>query len=733
MIKCVLPVLEMSCSVCAGNVESIVRNIRGVRLAVVNFATESLTLEYDPAVVSLEKIQAEVQAAGYDIIISDSDRETQQEASTMRQYRRLRQRLMVAWVCAMPLMSLSMWGMDILHVEWVLLLLTLPIMLFSGQDFYVHAWKQLRLRTSNMDTLVALSTLTAFIISFITTLLPDFWTSRDIDANVYYESAGMIIAFVLTGKFLEERAKRHTASALKSLMGLQPHTALKITDGVEQEVAIATLRVGDCLVVRPGEKVPVDGVVVEGEGFIDESMINGEPLPRAKHVGDKVLTGTINKDQILTVEARAVGRDTLLAQIVQRVQEAQGSKAPVQRIVDKVSQIFVPTIITISVITFIAWYISGVIYSDGSVLAHALVTAISVLVIACPCAMGLATPMAIMVAMGRAARDHILIKDAVALEKMCKVNCVVLDKTGTLTEGHPEVKEIYWRSDEIETHRSLLSAVESTSTHPLAQAIKGYIRDVPYINAQSINVKQHIGGGLQFTYEGKIYRVGNARFTRAYCTQGEATQVDRWQQAGITVVYYTCEEDLLALIAITDPLKKCAIEAVSTLQSKGVEVHMLTGDSSVTAQATAIAAGISHVQAEAMPQDKENYVRALQKQGYVVAMVGDGINDSQALAMADVSVAMGQGTDVAIDVAMVTLINSNLTLLSRAIELSRATVRVIRENLFWAFIYNLICIPVAAGVLYPFSGILLDPMWAGAAMAFSSVSVVLNSLRLNHK
>ena len=439
MIKSILPVLEMSCAVCANNVESAVKKLPGVRSAVVNFAAENLLVEYDPTILSLEKIQAAVQAAGYDLIISEEEKEKQREAASLRHYKSLRNRMLVAWVFAIPLMVVSMGFMHTPHIEWVLLGLTLPILLYSGQSFYVHAWKQLKQCTSNMDTLVALSTLTAFLLSLLMTLFPGYWGDYGIEIHVYYEASGMIVAFVLIGKFMEERAKRSTSSALKSLMGLQPQTALKITESGKTEVNIATLKIGDRILVRPGEKVAVDGFVIEGESFVDESMINGEPIPADKKAGDKVLAGTINHDGVLTIEARAVGAQTLLSQIVRRVQEAQGSKAPAQRLADRISRKFVPTIIILAILTFIGW---EYFYEGPGVLAYSLLAAISVLVIACPCALGLATPTALMVGIGKAAREHILIKDAVALEKMGQIDSIVLDKTGTLTQGRPEVIDI---------------------------------------------------------------------------------------------------------------------------------------------------------------------------------------------------------------------------------------------------------------------------------------------------
>lgn len=729
MIKSILPVLEMSCAVCANNVEIAVKKLPGVRSAVVNFAAENLLVEYDPTMLSLEKIQEAVQAAGYDLIISEEEKEKQREAASLRHYKSLRNRVLVAWVFAIPLMVVSMSFMHTPHIEWVLLGLTLPILLYSGQSFYVHAWKQLKQRTSNMDTLVALSTLTAFLLSLLMTLFPGYWGDYGIETHVYYEASGMIIAFVLIGKFMEERAKRSTSSALKSLMGLQPQTALKITESGKTEVNIATLKIGDRILVRPGEKVAVDGFVIEGESFVDESMINGEPIPTDKKEGDKVLAGTINHDGALTIEARAVGAQTLLSQIVRRVQEAQGSKAPAQRLADRISSKFVPTIIILAILTFIIW---EYFYDGPGILAYSLLAAISVLVIACPCALGLATPTALMVGIGKAAREHILIKDAVALEKMGQVDSVVLDKTGTLTQGRPEVIDIVWLKPADDRYIDLLIASETQSQHPLAKAIVSHWNDRTPGEPRIEHFENISGKGIEIKSRGATFRIGNRSFmlTEPALSPETEEKISSWLSEGKSVVYYGGHEGIIAIIAIADRIKKSSAEAVTQLQQLGIEVYMLTGDNDATARSVARSVGITRFKAEVLPQDKEDFVSDLQKAGKTVAMVGDGINDSQALARADVSIAMGQGTDIAMQVAMVTLMNSDLLLLTRAVRLSRSTTRIIRENLFWAFVYNVVCIPVAAGVLFPINGWLLNPMWASAAMAFSSVSVVLNSLRL---
>ena len=741
MMKCVLPVLEMSCTVCAGTVESVVKNLQGVKSATVNFAAESLVVEYDPDTITLENIRAAVQAAGYDLVISDSHIEAQREAADKRRYQKLRRRITVAWACALPLIVLSMFFISLPGIKWVLLALTLPILLYSGAPFYVRAYKTLRQgKAATMDTLVAMSTAMSFLLSLFTTLFPQYWEQYGIEAHVYYEAAGMIVAFVLTGKFLEERTRRRASSALKSLIGLQPQTAMKIGENGVQEVDITTLKAGDKLYVRSGEKVPVDGIVADGTSYVDESMINGEPIPAVKTTGDKVLAGTINQNGALTLEAQAVGSGTLLAQIIRRVQEAQGSKAPVQHVVDRVSAYFVPTVIGIAVLTFLCWYL---LYDPSSAhgngvggLAYAALTALSVLVVACPCALGLATPIALTAGIGRAAREHILIKDAVALEKMGKVDCVVLDKTGTITQGSPAVTDMIWLCPESERLVSLLVSAEAKSAHPLAQAVVRHFagRNIPETPLDTFtNVT---GKGIEVAYKDKHYRIGNRSFAGiSELPEDTEKEITRWRSEGRSVIYYGDTHTLFAVISIADPIKENSAAAIRELQKQGIEVCMLTGDDTLTAQATAAHAGIARLRAEALPQDKEDFVRSLQEQGRTVAMVGDGINDSQALACADVSVAMGHGSDIAMEVAMITLMTSDLSLLARTIRLSRRTMRIVHENLFWAFIYNIICIPIAAGILLLFSdkGMLLTPMWASAAMAFSSISVVLNSLRLTRK
>lgn len=732
MKKRTIPVLEMSCAVCAANVESTVRALEGVREASVNFAAGTLSVEYDPAEITLTRMREAVQAVGYDLIIDEENAAERQEEEQRRHYLALRRRTLWAWVFCVPLMLLGMVWMHEPWSAWAQLALTVPVLLVFGRSFYTTGWRQARHGKANMDTLVALSTSIAFLFSLFNTLFPQFWYDRGLEPHVYYEAAAMIVAFVLLGKVLEERAKGSTSSAIRKLMGLQPKTARLVgADGAEREVPIAQLRPGDRVGVRPGERIPVDGTVIGGSSYVDESMISGEPLPVGKRAGDKVLAGTINQRGSFVLEATQVGAGTVLARIVRMVQEAQGSKAPVQRIVDRVSAVFVPTVIGLSVLTFAVWMIAG----GASNLTYALLSAVSVLVIACPCALGLATPTALMVGIGKAAESHILIKDAFALENLCRIDTVVLDKTGTLTEGKPTVTDWRWTAlaEETAALKSVLLAAEMKSEHPLAGAVVASLQEAGVDAAEVGEFVSLTGRGIQVRVDGTDYWVGSrglAGERLAGIPEPLAEQAGKWQEAGKSVIWYGRGTELLALAAIADPVKATSAGAVRELARMGIEVCMLTGDGHKTAAAVAAELGIRRFEAEVMPDDKEAYVKALQAQGRRVAMVGDGINDSQALARADVSVAMGGGTDIAMDVAMVTLMTSDLMLLPRAVALSRRTVRLIRQNLFWAFIYNLIGIPLAAGALYPAYGILLNPMLASAAMAFSSVSVVTNSLRL---
>lgn len=635
-MKKTIPVIGMACSACSANIEKKLNSLNGITSASVSLPSRSALVDFNPDEVSLTDMKAAINAIGYDLVIEEGRSAVEIEK---RAYTLLKRKAILSWIFAIGVMAISMHWINFGNnntSNQVALLVALGNMLYCGKQFYVSAWKQLKNGLANMDTLVALSTLIAFLFSVFNTFWGEaVWSSRGIVWHTYFDASVMIITFVLTGKLLEEKAKDGTASSIREMMGMTPKTAHIVDGDKVEEVPISTIEVGDLLEVRTGEKIPVDGEVVWAESFmtpnaayIDESMITGEPNPAKKEKGDRVLAGTIPNQGKLRMRARQIGKDTMLAQIIRMVQEAQGSKAPVQRIVDKAALVFVPVVSTIALVTFLAWWIIG----GNAYLPQAILSAIAVLVIACPCAMGLATPTALMVGIGKAAEEQILIKDASALENLRKINALVTDKTGTLTIPNKNID--FTKSDNL--------ALEERET-----------------------------------------------------------------------------------------LKPNARKAMETLQKNGVEVYMMSGDKEEAAKYWAEKAGIKHYQSKVLPQDKENLVRRLQTEGKHVAMVGDGINDTQALALADVSIAIGKGTDVAMDVAQITLMGDDLRTLPEALQLSRRTVRMIWENLFWAFIYNIVCIPLAAGVLYLFDiDWQITPSWASALMAFSSVSVVLNSLRL---
>lgn len=725
------PVIGMSCAACAVSVESILAPLPGMVSAAVNFAAQTVQVEYNPSLISKEEMKQAIQSIGYDLVISDSS-EAQEEVARMqvRKYESLRQRTLWAVALAIPLGILGMFFMHLTHIEYVLWVLSTPLVLWLGRSFFINAWKQARRGSANMDTLVALSTGIAYIFSVFNTLYPSFWHSRGLHAHVWFEAAGIVVAFILLGKLLEERAKANTSSAIKKLMGLQPKTVTVVHEGGHtMEIPLAQVGIGDLLLVKPGEKIPVDGSVQSGSSYVDESMLSGEPIPVVKSAGHRVLAGTINQKGSFQFVAEKIGGDTLLAQIIRMVQEAQGSKAPVQKLVDRIAGVFVPVVILIALAAFGAWWVWG----GENGLTQGLIAMVTVLVIACPCALGLATPTAIMVGVGKGAEKGILIKDAESLELAQRIQAIVLDKTGTITMGKPSVETLEWTDESMaQQWKDVFYSLEKNSEHPLADAVVAHLENsaniVPLEAVESLTGKGIIG-----TYQGQKVLAGNwalmqeHQLTLPANLQGRAAS---WAKDAKTVVYFANQQQVLAIAAIVDPIKHSSATAVQTLQQMGIEIYLLTGDHEQTAASVAKQVGITQFQAGVMPSEKEQFVRKLQSEGKVVAMVGDGINDSQALARADVSIAMGKGSDIAMEVAKITLISSDLNKIPEAIRLSKNTVAAIRQNLFWASIYNLIGIPIAAGVLYPFNGFLLDPMIAGAAMAMSSVSVVSNSLRL---
>lgn len=724
MIKRSFPVTGMSCASCAAAVEKGVAGHKGVKGATVNFAAGNLYVEYEDSLTDADEIKELVNKLGYNMVIQEQEDSGESlKDRQQKDYQLLKRNTVLAWVFSMPVMVISMFFMHHSNLNAPMMLLSLPVLALFGKKFFINGFKAVKRGNANMDTLVALSTSIAFLFSVFNTFYPQFWIARNIQPVVYYEAATMIIAFVLLGKLLEERAKGNTSAAIKKLMGLQAKSATVIRDEKWVEIQVNQLQKGDLLVVKPGEKVAVDGEVTQGESYVDESMISGEPLPVKKSAGSRVFAGTINQKGSFIFEARKVGSETLLAQIIKMVSEAQSSKAPVQRIADKIASYFVPVVAAISLLTLVVWLVVG----GGDLFAKGVLSAISVLVIACPCALGLATPTALMVGIGRGAEQHILIKDATALEQMTRTDTLVLDKTGTITEGRPVVTQFKWLDNDLQNrdlYMSVIMAIEQRSGHPLATAITEYLNDKNVKSAEIDNFTEIAGMGAEALFEGRIYRIGSRRLL-------PHTTESLFEEEGRTIVLFLKEQTPLLLIAIEDKIKESSAAAVARLKKMGIEVHLLTGDNKQNAAKVAKEVGIDSFMASALPSEKEQYIINLQKEGRVVAMAGDGINDTQALSRADISIAMGKGTDVAMDVAMMTIITSDLAVLPKAFELSAKTVRLIKQNLFWAFIYNVIGIPVAAGLLYPFTGILLSPMIAAAAMAFSSVSVVLNSLRLS--
>lgn len=724
------PVLDMSCAACATRVEKTLNRQPGVYHAQVNYAAATATVEYNPQECTPETLKDAIQNAGYDLVIeTNAQKEKIAEDAHSRKYRQLKQRTIFSLMLSVPVAIIGMCFMDWTYANYVMWILSTPVVFWLGRDFYRNAWKQLKHRTSNMDTLVAVSTGIAYTFSLFNLFWPEFWLSRGIHPHVYFEAASVIISFILLGRLLEEKAKGNTSEAIKKLMGLQPATVTILTpEGQLKEIPVEQVQQGQRLVVKPGSRIAVDGTVYEGCSYVDESMLTGEPLPTEKIPGAKVYAGTINQKGSFSFIADKVGSETVLAHIIRMVQDAQGSKAPVQQLVDRIAAIFVPTILSIALLSFLVW-----IWLDSSNgFTHGLLAAVTVTIIACPCALGLATPTAIMVGIGKGAENGILIKDAESLETARKVNAIVLDKTGTLTEGHPTVTDI---SDPLlqSPLGDVLFTLESASEHPLAQAI------VQHQTRQLLPMEEFeslTGLGVQGKVNGTYYYAGNRRLLETHhltVSPALTEEAARLSQEAKTVIWLADSQQALGLIAIADRIKPTSKEAVRQLQEMGISTYMLTGDNPETAQRIAAQCGITHFQAEVLPQQKAQFIKDLQKEGKIVAMVGDGINDSAALAQADLSIAMGKGSDIAMDVAKMTLISSDLNKITDAIRLSQATVRTIRENLFWAFIYNLIGIPVAAGILYPINGFLLNPMIAGAAMAMSSVSVVSNSLRLKRK
>ena len=729
-IKNTYPVLGMSCASCAARVDKTLNGLPGVYQATVNYATAVAQVEYNPEVCSDATLQSVVQDAGYDLLV-DTGEDVADKAEEIRltRYRKIKRRTVVALLLSLPIMVISMFFEDISSLKYVLWILATPVVFGLGREFYINAWRQLKHGTSNMDTLVAVSTGIAYTFSVFNLLFPDFWLSRGIEPHIYFEAASVIIAFILLGRLLEERAKQNTSSAIKKLIGLQPKTVIIIVDSDERIVPITAVQKGDTILVKPGERIAVNGMVVTGESYVDESLLNGEPVPLHKQSGEKVFAGTINQKGTFRFIADKIGSDTMLAQIIRMVQDAQGSKAPVQKLVDRIARFFVPAIISISIIAFVAW----IFLAPTNGFTNGLLVMVTVLIIACPCALGLATPTAIMVGIGKGAEKGILIKDAQSLEIAQKIDTIILDKTGTITAGHPIVVESLWENG-FEHSRKILYSLEKLSEHPLSDAVVNTLQNEKEI---SIDKFENVPGkgvkgivGSQTYYAGNLSLLNDNHITIASHLQELA---NKWTQEAKTLVWFADSTQAIAAIALTDEIKQTSAQAISQLQKMGVEVYMLTGDNAISAQAISRKVGINHYKAGVLPNEKAQFIKDLQANGKKVGMVGDGINDSAALAQANLSIAMGQGSDIAIDTAMATMLSSDLLKIPETIRLSQLTIKTIYQNLFWAFIYNLIGIPIAAGIFYSVNGFLLNPMWASAAMAFSSVSVVLNSLRLKRK
>ncbi len=724
----------MSCAVCTQNVESVLSSLKGVNSAHVNFASASVLVEFNEKEVSEKEFQESIEGIGYKLIIGQkNDPIFEIQEKEKRILKKAREKALFSNLFALPVFILSMFFPDVPYANWIMFILAIPVLSWFGRDFFTIAYKQARHGSTNMDTLVALSTGTAFLYSTFNTIFPEFLLTNGIKPHVYFEAVVIIIALILLGRYLEEKAKSKTSDSIKKLMGLKVKTAQLLQNKTEKKVSIDDVKIGDILIIRPGEKIPVDGKVINGSSYVDESMITGEPIPVEKKENDYVIGATVNTTGSFNMVAEKIGKYTMLSQIIEMVKNAQGSKAPVQKLVDKIASVFVPVVISLAIISFILWYLLG----PDPKITYAFVTLVTVLIIACPCALGLATPTALMVGIGKGAENGILIKNAETLETAKKIDVVVVDKTGTITKGQPEVSEIVWLKSDIKRNVILedVLEIERKSEHPLAEAIVKYLDHLSNSSLNIVQFKSQTGLGVSATIYENNYLIGNYQLMKEnqIDINEEHQYFDQFDNYAQTLVFIAKNKVLVALIAISDQLKENSISAIKRLQKMNIEVHMLTGDNKKTAQSIASKTGLNHYKAEVLPKDKLDYISNLQSQNLNVTMVGDGINDSPALSKADVGIAIGQGTDIAMESADITLVKGDLEKIAASIKLSKATFKTIKENLFWAFIYNIIAIPIAAGILYPINGFMLNPMIAGGAMAFSSVSVVLNSLRLKVK
>lgn len=727
-------IVGMTCAACAISVESYLKPQEGIIDVTVNYPNQTVLLEYDHSKVTLENIQQKIKEIGYTIVVGNTqDSQKIFKKLEENRLRSLKFKLIFSTLFSIPIFIMSMFLMGKIPYEnWIMMVLSIPVIFVSGAEFYTIAWKKLKHFSANMDTLVALSTGIAFLFSVFNTVYPHYFISKGINPHVYFESAVIIITLILLGRFLEEKAKSKTSSAIKKLMSLTPKKVTAIRNGEEVIISYDEILKGELIILKPGDKVPVDGKVKKGNSFIDESMISGEPIPVKKIKGSKVFAGTINQKGALRILADKIGNDTLLSQIIKLVEQAQSSKPTIQKMADKIAGIFVPIVIGLSVLAFIIWYLLGPEPSS----TYATLALITVLIIACPCALGLATPTALMVSIGKGAEQGILIKDAQSLETAYKIDTLILDKTGTITEGKPQVIDIIWDKNIVSTTlEKVVLTIESQSEHPIAEAIVQHLKKITTELIAIQSFQSITGLGTEATVNNKRYRIGNENLMLQNKINIPNTLQQKAKSLKLeakTVVYISEQDSVVGIIAVADKVKETTISAIRKLQKLGIDIHMLTGDNEQTAKAIAQQVGIKHFQANVMPCEKGKFVEQLQKQGKIVAMAGDGINDSLALAQADVGIAMGSGTDIAMESAGITLMQSNLKQIVKAIQLSKATMKTIKQNLFWAFIYNLIAIPIAAGMLYPINGFLLNPMIAGAAMSMSSISVLANSLRLKN-
>ncbi|AKP50708.1 heavy metal translocating P-type ATPase [Cyclobacterium amurskyense] len=725
-----VPISGMSCAACAVSVESMLKETEGIQSATVNYANQSAIITLENEGVDLSVAKKNIQSIGYDLLININNQEDL-EAIKSAELSLLKRNTLYSGLLALPVFLIGMFWMNFPYANIIMWTLTTPILAVFGRSFFINSVKQGKIGNANMDTLVALSTGVAYLYSSFNTFFPHWLESRGIEPHVYFEAAAVIIFFILLGRLMESRAKAGTSEALKNLIGLQPTDLIVIRDGEPIKMNVADVQAGETILVKPGQKIPLDGILTEGQSYVDESMLTGEPIALDKNIGDNVFAGTINQAGSFKFKSNKSKSDTLLSSIIARVKQAQGSKAPIQKTVDKVTGIFVPAVLAIAVITFIIWSLSGT--EDATL--RGMLSAITVLVIACPCALGLATPTAIMVGIGKAASKGILIKDAESLETGKKIDTLILDKTGTITEGKPGVKEVLWKSGiDSKALASIFYALEEKSEHPLAAAVTEHFAE----EKTSIDLAEFssfTGKGVLGKYADKTYYIGNLKWLESLGINIDKTLAQTAENIldnGDIVIYLAEDNQLVGVVSIADKVRETSKVAISKLRKMGIEVHMLTGDQKKTAASIAKKVGIDHFQSGMLPQDKGEYIKKLQQKGHRVAMTGDGINDSEALVLADLGIAMGAGTDIAMETAQVTLMHSDLMAISELLKLSKETVTTIRQNLFWAFIYNIIGIPIAAGILYPISGFLLNPMIAGSAMALSSLSVVGNSLRLKY-